>query len=204
MSDFKETCIWMSYRYAIGRKSIASVCHARDIFGHLDWIPENRRKFTAEDIYNEINDKISWSDNINMGFDGKRDIDVFSVMFEWFSQHPEVLNKDYFRTHRFDVDLLTGDVDPRELGKEPTYEYGTIFDVYSEYMDWVKLAKVLADETYLVTTEFEGVTEVKECYEWWYCDVYGGVPKLEKRYSSKGEWPNWFIAPEYIKDIKKK
>ena len=31
MSDFKETCIWMSYRYAIGRKAIASVMHAEDI-----------------------------------------------------------------------------------------------------------------------------------------------------------------------------
>ena len=35
MSDFKETCIWMSYRYAIGRKAIASVMHAEDIAKHM-------------------------------------------------------------------------------------------------------------------------------------------------------------------------
>ena len=46
MSDFKETCIWMSYRYAIGRKAIASVMHAEDIAKHMGWVPiENRVGF---------------------------------------------------------------------------------------------------------------------------------------------------------------
>jgi hypothetical protein len=59
MSDFKETCIWMSYRYAIGRKSIASVSHARDIANHLDWIPDDRKEFTGKDMMREINDKLN-------------------------------------------------------------------------------------------------------------------------------------------------
>ena len=99
MSDFKETCIWMSYRYAIGRKSIASVSHAEDIFKHLDWINEDRRKFTAEDIYNEINTKAGFSDNLMIDFDGHRQTDVFSVLFEWFSQHPELCTSEYYRNH---------------------------------------------------------------------------------------------------------
>ena len=94
--DFKETCIWMSYRYAIGRKSITSVAHAEDIFKHLDWISEDRRKFTAEDIYNEINTKAGFSDNLMISFDGNRQTDVFSVLFEWFSQHPELCTSEYY------------------------------------------------------------------------------------------------------------
>ena len=38
MSDFKETCIWMSYRYAIGRKTIASLMHAEDIAKHMEGV----------------------------------------------------------------------------------------------------------------------------------------------------------------------
>lgn len=204
MMDFKETCIWMSYRYAIGRKSIASVSHAEDIFKHLDWISEDRRKFTAEDIYNEINTKAGFSDNLMISFDGSRQTDVFSVLFEWFSQHPELCTSEYYRNHFFSVDLTTGDVDPRELDK-PTYEYSTIFHEYSDYEGWIKLAKILSDETYIVTTEYEGKTETNECVMWWAVSNLGeGKFSIEKKYSIKdNRFPRWYIAPEYIKEIKK-
>lgn len=47
MSDFKETCIWMSCRYAIGRKAIASVmhAHAEDIARHMEWVPLNNLRY---------------------------------------------------------------------------------------------------------------------------------------------------------------
>lgn len=45
MSDFKEPCIWMSYRYAIGRKAIASVMHAEDIARHMEWVPLNNLRY---------------------------------------------------------------------------------------------------------------------------------------------------------------
>ena len=82
--DFKETCLWMSYRYAIGRKSIAAVSHAADIAKHLDWIPDDRWEFTAEDILREVNQSIGWTDNLTiMGLDGYRKTDVFSVLFSF-------------------------------------------------------------------------------------------------------------------------
>lgn len=204
MSDFKETCIWMSYRYAIGRKSITSVSHAEDIFKHLDWISEDRRKFTAEDIYNEINTKAGFSDNLMISFDGSRQTDVFSVLFEWFAQHPELCTSEYYRNHVFRVDLTTGDVDPRELDK-PTYEYGTIFHEYSDYEGWIKLAKILSGETYDVTVEIAGETEVKQCVMWWAVINLGeGKFRIEKKYSIKDDrFPRWYISPEYIKEIKK-
>ena len=83
--DFKETCLWMSYRYAIGRKSIAAVSHAAEIAKHLDWIPDDRWEFTAEDILREVNQSIGWTDNLTvMGLDGHRETDVFSVLFSFF------------------------------------------------------------------------------------------------------------------------
>ena len=31
MTQYEEDCVWMSYRYCIGRHTIASHCHAGDI-----------------------------------------------------------------------------------------------------------------------------------------------------------------------------
>lgn len=204
MSDFKETCIWMSYRYAIGRKSIAACSHAEDIFKHLDWITEDRREFTAEDIYSEINDKVGWTDNLVLSFEGNRKIDVFSVLFEWFSQNPHLMTSEYWNSHIFKVDLETGHVDARETDKKSSSWPSTIFHEYSDYESWIKLAKILSGETYEVTVEFDGKTDVKQCIMWWSVDTYGGNIKIEKKYSEKDErFPRWYISPEYIKDVKK-
>jgi len=55
VNDFEETCMWMSYRYAIGRHSIASVMHANDIAQNLFYrLPNDRKEFTAFDIAREI------------------------------------------------------------------------------------------------------------------------------------------------------
>lgn len=51
LSDFEETCMWMSYRYAIGRHSIASVMHAKDIAVNCFYRLSNEQKeFTSYDI----------------------------------------------------------------------------------------------------------------------------------------------------------
>lgn len=62
MSDFEETMMWMSLRYAIGRHSIASVSHAGEIgkacYGRMS---DERSVFTAYDINREIEDKLRFS-----------------------------------------------------------------------------------------------------------------------------------------------
>ena len=81
MSDFKETCIWMSYRYAIGRKTIAATSHAYDIAHNMDWIPKARWQFTGIDILREINFHIRCYKNIKVVSYGDPDYDVFSIIF---------------------------------------------------------------------------------------------------------------------------
>lgn len=55
LSDFEETCMWMSWRYAIGRNSIASVTHAHDIAMNTFWRQTiERKEFNAFDIAREI------------------------------------------------------------------------------------------------------------------------------------------------------
>lgn len=59
ITEFEETCMWMSYRYAIGRNSIASVMHANDIARNLFYrIPNDRKEFTSFDIAREIDNDL--------------------------------------------------------------------------------------------------------------------------------------------------
>ena len=94
MSDFKETCIWMSYRYAIGRKAIASVMHAEDIAKHMGWVPMDRWAFTGMDILREVNDRIGWYKNIHIESYGDPTIDIFSVIFQFILAR--ILSTDEF------------------------------------------------------------------------------------------------------------
>ena len=55
LSDYEEDCMWMSYRYCIGRHTIASNMHAADIWKHCKGrMSDERALFTAFDINREI------------------------------------------------------------------------------------------------------------------------------------------------------
>lgn len=211
--DFKETCLWMSYRYAIGRKSIAAVSHASEIAKHLDWIPDDRWEFTAEDILREVNQSIGWTDNLSiMGLDGYRKTDVFSVLFSFIEKNPTYMSHDMFNKHHWVINLDNGNVSVMEK-EEPTNKLLTIFYDYNDYRDWIKLAKILKNETVNVTLEYNGETIVEECYEFWECSLSNGEVSLTKRYSKVKGMDNrkghdfmigWYISPEYIKNVEYK
>ena len=60
MSSYLEDLIWMSYRYCIGRHTLAATMHA----GHIAQnsyhaIPDDRKEFMAHDIRREINEALS-------------------------------------------------------------------------------------------------------------------------------------------------
>ena len=211
--DFKETCLWMSYRYAIGRKSIAAVSHASEIAKHLDWIPDDRWEFTAEDILREVNQSVGWTDNLSiMGLDGHRKTDVFSVLFSFIEKNPTYMSHDMFNKHHWVINLDNGNVSVMEK-EEPTNKLLTIFYDYNDYRDWIKLAKILKNETVNVTLEYNGETVVEECYEFWECSLNDGEVSLNKRYSKVRGMDNrkghdfmigWYISPEYIKNVEYK
>lgn len=59
LSEYEIDNIWMSYRYCIGRHTIAAHCHAGDIannaYGHMT---KERMQFMAKDINQEIYDSL--------------------------------------------------------------------------------------------------------------------------------------------------
>ena len=55
LTDYEEDCMWMSYRYCIGRHTIASHMHANDIWQNCKGrMSKERQLFTAYDINREI------------------------------------------------------------------------------------------------------------------------------------------------------
>ena len=59
---YMEDLIWMSYRYCIGRKTIAAHSHAGNIARYsFDHISDGRKRFMAKDIREEINDVLNVS-----------------------------------------------------------------------------------------------------------------------------------------------
>ena len=206
---FKETCIWMSYRYAIGRHTIASTTHASDIFDHIDWIPEGRRDFFAEDIYREINSRNLCYKNVHLSNYLNSDaIDVFSVLFKFLYEHPDFCDINVFNEYDWYVDCTNRTVDySKRIQLIDTYN--TIFSDYHDFEYWIKLAQVLNNDTYLVTYTFEDKKETVQCIRWWQCDIKNNKITIDKVYSKKYNdenklvWPSWYIDYHYINKIEK-
>lgn len=213
MDDFKETCIWMSYRYAIGRKSIASVTHAQDIADHIDWIPENRRDFTAFDIIREVNTRFKWYKNIHVdGFESQDNpIAITDMLFEWFIKNPQDDYVKFFMEHDWYIDFYNMTVEIDDVKTPPNKtEYGdyydpNIFNDYIDYKNWIKLAKYLKGYTHIATVEYDGKIEEIPVIEMYNCTTYGGEIKIDKIYHKADEFRDWwYIIPEYISNIKQK
>lgn len=61
LSDYEEDCMWMSYRYCIGRHTIHSHMHATDIWKNCRGrMSKERELFTAFDINRSIEDSLRW------------------------------------------------------------------------------------------------------------------------------------------------
>ena len=55
LSQYEEDCIWMSYRYCIGRHTIAAHMHAGEIAAHAyGRMSDERTQFMSQDINREI------------------------------------------------------------------------------------------------------------------------------------------------------
>lgn len=220
MSDFKETCIWMSYRYAIGRSSIASNMHALDIARNMDWVPKNRWEFTGKDILREINGRIKWYKNIHDNAYGDPTTDIFSIIFDWFIDNPQEDNVEYFVSHDWYVNTVRGVIDnieerkPEDIPEKLNglYYTGNLFADYSDFKNWIRLAKLFLNDVKYITykskirkginSPLEEVIETHTCISWH--DLSNDY-KVSKKYSLYNEvMSGWYIAPEYILSVQDK
>lgn len=198
MESFKETCIWMSYRYAIGRRSIASVNHAYDIIKYgYDWIADHRKEFTASDIRSEINHRFSWHDNITKeGYDNYFDVIscIAKYMYNQNVTDPEI----YFNTHHWIVNVNTGLVFADELHGVHTHVF--FQTEFHDYQPWILLANVLDQKRKVILDVTYKSKHIEyECFMHYIVSSNG----IEKRYVPikdflQKPYPTKYINPEYI------
>lgn len=205
MTQYEEDCVWMSYRYCIGRHTIASHSHAGDIaenaYGRMT--PE-RTQFMSEDINNEIHTNLHFGKLVDMGWYGnipkthfkpldvlysildKENIDtaekvreIKSIRIEWDRDKQDFdYSIYYFNENDKDRDLSRSLWDITDL--EVWQQLANLFDLNSH-----KFCK-LSDGT------------ICEYYECWHMNTNQGVLTYEKRKHSVNSPFNWSINEDCI------
>lgn len=141
-----EDFIWMSYRYCIGRKTIAAHMHSDSIANLINMNPnmlsDERRKFMAHDIRREVSDRVHWCNNVSVKGEPNH-ADALTKLVEKLATIPdEVTAPHFFHTHKFVIDFYENEVyiDPTPL-QNPGAQF-TLNDI-SDLMNWVRLAEWL-------------------------------------------------------------
>ena len=85
MTDYEVDAMWMSYRYAIGRHTIASCMHAGNMISEIyHRLEEKRIPFTVYDIRHEINQHLEWEFNFGMNlYVRQEDYDPIKALVEF-------------------------------------------------------------------------------------------------------------------------
>ena len=169
LSDYEMDAMWMSYRYAIGRHSIASVTHAGQLVQAVYHRLTEKRDFTAYDMRREINRSLEFS--INFGLDlfvPERHYDPLKILYQ-FSLRPEVLDAggflNYLQNNRVTVSMQNQQyafhVD------EPYYKRELHFMDIQDLIVWANAANALDNSRHFIATvEYNGRTEKMEVFEY--------------------------------------
>lgn len=195
--------IWMSYRYCIGRHTIAAAAHADTIMSIIVSNPgilsPEYIKSNASDIRAEINRCISFKKNVNINGIG-RGKDIFSNLLYSIGDFDPLANKFHFDTDKMQVTAI----DPLE---NHIQSWDSFDHDYTDLIPWVKLANWMDQEEHKTLTVVynDEVTEIR-CYPFpCQTKLADGRYTYEKRWAQV-ENPSAlsvckYLAPEFIKKI---
>lgn len=153
-----EDMIWMSYRYCIGRHTIAAAHHAETIHSVIksnpDLMSNEKKAFTAKDIRREITSQIAFRSNVYV--EGCNDFDAFSLLLIEGSKYKD----------RKDIEFTLNSYTNELTIKEKSDSKHEAFDKdYIDLMPWVRLANYLDTSTHRkIHTNFNGDIQVYTCY----------------------------------------
>lgn len=171
-SSYYEDLIWMSYRYCIGRHTIAAAMHAPDIakysYEHLS--PE-RRKFNANDIRRCINDSMHFSLQYDIS-DYRHFIpeDAVSSIIKYIEVN-DVSKVDNFSVDNYQVTDDNGSVsfDTLDDKNKCVTSFATY---YCDLLPWIKLANLFDTTCHRnIVFEHDDVQMEKECMPYPYMSI---------------------------------
>lgn len=203
MDDF----IWMSYRYCIGRKTIAASCHAGTIaeliFNNPKLLSKERIEQMVTDIRNEINDTIKWNKFIKFENEYSYSACMYDSTWDVYSA---ILTADteFPNETQYIADFSTRTVKCEKFSKEDT-GFERYDSMYTDLIGWVKLANLLDKKCHKdVVVEVDGKRRTFRCFPYankfngGYEMVWGSVEMdHNKKILDKG-----YIIPEVIVEIK--
>ena len=195
----------MSYRYCIGRKSIAACCHA-DTIGKIivdnpDVMSDGKLTFNANDIRDRITDCLNWKANVNI--DGSPNgRDVYSTFLYQLNDYHAV------NMLSFEFDACAMRISHTEPLTAQVLAWETPDSDYTDLIPWVKLANWMDKTCHKrIVTEYNGKTEEFICYPFPRQIRYeDGRVEYKESWSDINITDNVsvcrYIADEYIKEIK--
>ena len=198
ITEFEETLMWMSYRYAISRKSRASVSLANDIaVNFFKRLPNERKEFTAFDIARELSDILRhrfglWIYNANDNKNFQPVEILIKFLKEYNIRNLDELNKfksisyyckdSYYPNEKdkFFVKYIDSYVDAYHSSPDGS-EQKEIYDIKVNYypsdiedlLHWQKLSACFdVSNLKIVTTLYNGKTEDRICFKSYFLE-YG-------------------------------
>lgn len=213
LSDYEMDAMWMSYRYAIGRHSIASIMHAGKLVQAVyNRLTEERKAFCAFDMRREVNMRLECGYNFGLDFSfPQKEFDPVNALME-FSKRPEVKEIGLLRFLQSHwVKVSQGSDYELIFHIEETKDKH--IELYAHDLDdliiWTNAANALdRKKHHTVTTEYEGEIKEHEAFELLiqHFDYNTGQSEIELHYcpidsylESAGKQS--YLAEEYITKI---
>jgi hypothetical protein len=160
-----EDLIWMSYRYCIGRKTIAASMHAGTIadiiFKNPNLLNKDRIEFMVQDIRQCILDAFKWNNRIRFenNYYLNHDWDFYSLLLEGMSKCP------YPAEARYIIDMEKRTLSWEKGEHNVANSNGKVDVMYDDLIGWVKLANALDETCHKdITVNVEGEDRVIRCF----------------------------------------
>lgn len=178
--QFTEDYIWMSYRYCIGRHTIAAHCHAaqiaQDAYGKMS---EERMCFCSEDINSCIYDCLHYKDFIDFGWYGnipKKHFKPLDIVYSIFDKEgidcDEKVRK--IKTITIDWDKEKEDFDYSIYyfnDNDKNKDYGRSMHDIRDLEIWQKLANLFNKQCHKFCRLIDDtICEYYECWQWNYTE----------------------------------
>lgn len=214
MSEYEVDAMWMSYRYAIGRHTIAACMHAGDmikeIYHRLD---KERIPFTVYDIRREINQQLDWNFNFGLSlYVQQPDYDPIKALVE-FAKQDDVKKAGgifkYLSNNRVEVSVNSNHKYEYDFS-EPIHPGS---ELYAHELDdllvWYNMSCALDKENHkIAVAEYEGKTEEHEVFEYIKIQQYidaeedFAIDYVDINEYLKNPFVHKWIVKDYIKEIK--
>lgn len=202
-----EDMIWMSYRYAIGRHTIAAHMHADTIAKYAKCLSQERQVFAASDIRHELAGQFIYNNTIIRHVDSYSDnTDPIYLLLKYFHDNNMKFDGSFWKDKIAEIDLGRQEVHIEDrTEKEQLNEHDRMYGYLTCITDlliWVKVANYLDTGSHKLKKYKNPETgEIQEsmCFDWYGIDSDGTVEHYWNTVDHESTFTqNWHINPEYL------